>query len=213
MNRVLTVMKCVAKHFTTNDRQKLIKDLKARLLRFDSPPELISVSVNTLSKVGFGKFYMLCLHLFHVFQWLICLQLLQFLIKLSAVYFTLCLSSDKLPWNSDQLIQKISLRRFRPLTSGLGVWHQVTTPCHLNHMTQGLQSSWQPRYSKIKPEHCSEPYLLQNCLTKLSTWKCSLMFCFLLNKVWSIFRAGLPIWYTCSYVYLDWVMSLYISAV
>lgn len=51
MQRVLTVMKCVAKHLPSQDRRQLITDLKSRLLKFNSPPEVISVTVSTLSKV------------------------------------------------------------------------------------------------------------------------------------------------------------------
>jgi len=51
MERVLLVMKCVAKHLPSEDRLKLMADLKSRLLKFSSPPELISVTVSTLSKV------------------------------------------------------------------------------------------------------------------------------------------------------------------
>ncbi|WAR03163.1 CNDD3-like protein [Mya arenaria] len=49
MERVLTVMKSVAKHLPTESR--LIEDLKSRLLKFDSQPELIAITVATLSKL------------------------------------------------------------------------------------------------------------------------------------------------------------------
>ena len=51
MNQVLTVMKCVAQHLTVKDRDILITDLRGRLMKFESPPDLISVSISTLSKV------------------------------------------------------------------------------------------------------------------------------------------------------------------
>ncbi|XP_052213027.1 condensin-2 complex subunit D3-like isoform X2 [Dreissena polymorpha] len=51
LERVLTVMKYVAKHLQSSDRENLSSDLKSRLLKFDSPPELISVTVATLSKL------------------------------------------------------------------------------------------------------------------------------------------------------------------
>ena len=44
-------MKCVSEHIPTDRRETLISDLRDRLLRFDSPPELIAVSVSTLAKV------------------------------------------------------------------------------------------------------------------------------------------------------------------
>lgn len=55
MERVLSVMKCVAKHLPPDERSKLIEDLKSRLLKFSSPTELISATVSTLSKVGVQK--------------------------------------------------------------------------------------------------------------------------------------------------------------
>ena len=51
MERVLKIMKCVSEHIPTDRRETLISDLRDRLLRFDSPPELIAVSVSTLAKV------------------------------------------------------------------------------------------------------------------------------------------------------------------
>ncbi|KAL3841668.1 hypothetical protein ACJMK2_019782 [Sinanodonta woodiana] len=51
MERVLTVMKYVCKHIPHPEREKLIDDLKRCLLKFDSPPELISITVSTLSKL------------------------------------------------------------------------------------------------------------------------------------------------------------------
>ncbi|XP_060560859.1 condensin-2 complex subunit D3-L-like [Ruditapes philippinarum] len=51
MNRVLTVMKYVAKHMSTQERDILITDLNDRLMKFESPPDLISVSISTLSKL------------------------------------------------------------------------------------------------------------------------------------------------------------------
>ena len=52
MERVLTIMSCVSKHIPSDSRNTLISDLRNRLLKFDSPPELIAVSVSTLAKVG-----------------------------------------------------------------------------------------------------------------------------------------------------------------
>ena len=51
MERVLTVIKSVARYLPDEDRGQLIDDLKSRLMKFDSPPELIAVTVATLSKV------------------------------------------------------------------------------------------------------------------------------------------------------------------
>ena len=51
MERVLKIIKCVSEHIPTDRRETLISDLRDRLLRFDSPPELIAVSVSTLAKV------------------------------------------------------------------------------------------------------------------------------------------------------------------
>ena len=51
MERVLTIIKSVCKLIPADSREKLISDLKNRLLKFDSPPELIAVSVGTLAKV------------------------------------------------------------------------------------------------------------------------------------------------------------------
>ncbi|KAK3583282.1 hypothetical protein CHS0354_011171 [Potamilus streckersoni] len=51
MERVLTVMKYVCKHIPHPEREKLIDDLKRCLMKFDSPPELISITVSTLSKL------------------------------------------------------------------------------------------------------------------------------------------------------------------
>ncbi|XP_041367044.1 condensin-2 complex subunit D3-like [Gigantopelta aegis] len=49
--RVLTVMGSIAKHITAETRSEFIVELKERLMKFDSPPELIAVVINTLSKL------------------------------------------------------------------------------------------------------------------------------------------------------------------
>ncbi|OWF35473.1 condensin-2 complex subunit D3-like isoform X2 [Mizuhopecten yessoensis] len=51
LQRVLTVMSCTAKTIPSDDRSTLIDDLKSRLLQFDSPTELIAITIKTLSKL------------------------------------------------------------------------------------------------------------------------------------------------------------------
>ncbi|KAL4224772.1 Condensin-2 complex subunit D3 [Mactra antiquata] len=49
--RILTVMKYIGEHLSSDDRTKLIDDLQTRLMNFNSIPELIPVTVSTLSKL------------------------------------------------------------------------------------------------------------------------------------------------------------------
>ncbi|XP_033751450.1 LOW QUALITY PROTEIN: condensin-2 complex subunit D3-like [Pecten maximus] len=51
IQRVLTVMTSTAKNIPSADRTTIIDDLKARLLQFDSPTELIAITIKTLSKL------------------------------------------------------------------------------------------------------------------------------------------------------------------
>ncbi|XP_078330914.1 condensin-2 complex subunit D3-L-like isoform X1 [Crassostrea virginica] len=55
LQRVLLVMGCCAKHIAADQRDLLIENLKDRLKKFDSPPELISITINTLSKLCEAK--------------------------------------------------------------------------------------------------------------------------------------------------------------
>ncbi|XP_055997299.1 condensin-2 complex subunit D3-like isoform X2 [Ostrea edulis] len=55
LQRVLTVMGCCARHVPADRRDQLIDTLKDRLKKFDSPPELISTTINTLSKLCEAK--------------------------------------------------------------------------------------------------------------------------------------------------------------
>ncbi|KAJ8299265.1 hypothetical protein KUTeg_023325 [Tegillarca granosa] len=51
LQRVLTVIRCIAKHIPDEKRNSLIDALKERLKKFDSPPELIAITISTLSKL------------------------------------------------------------------------------------------------------------------------------------------------------------------
>uniref|UniRef100_K1QWD7 Condensin-2 complex subunit D3 n=1 Tax=Magallana gigas TaxID=29159 RepID=K1QWD7_MAGGI len=55
LQRVLQVMGCCAKHIKADQRDLLIENLKNRLKKFDSPTDLISVTINTLSKLCVAK--------------------------------------------------------------------------------------------------------------------------------------------------------------
>ncbi|XP_062580228.1 condensin-2 complex subunit D3-L-like isoform X1 [Saccostrea cucullata] len=55
LQRVLTVMGCCARHIPADQRDLLIENLKDKLKKFDSPPELISTTINTLSKLCEAK--------------------------------------------------------------------------------------------------------------------------------------------------------------
>ncbi|XP_063400127.1 condensin-2 complex subunit D3-L-like [Mytilus trossulus] len=55
LQRVLSVMACSAKFFPEDKRDRLIDYLRNRLLQFNSPPELISITIETLSKLCESK--------------------------------------------------------------------------------------------------------------------------------------------------------------
>ncbi|VDI33710.1 condensin-2 complex subunit D3, partial [Mytilus galloprovincialis] len=55
LQRVLSVMACSAKFFPDDKRDRLIDYLRNRLLQFNSPPELISITIETLSKLCESK--------------------------------------------------------------------------------------------------------------------------------------------------------------
>ncbi|XP_064635825.1 condensin-2 complex subunit D3-L-like [Lineus longissimus] len=51
VERVLNVIGCIAQQLPSQKIKSLTEDLKERLVKFDLPPELISVTINTLSKL------------------------------------------------------------------------------------------------------------------------------------------------------------------